>query len=193
MIDHTIGLRVSEIEEIEGLDIHEHGLVSAYADFMPSDIHLSGEMNTSPADIVIGRSAAETIPVTHVNIDRNESSASKITKVEIITKQNKFEALKAAMNEIGVTGITVTNVLGCGIQKGSTEYYRGVPMEMNLLPKIQIEIVVSKVPVDLVIQEARKALYTGNIGDGKIFIYNVENVIKVRTGESGYDALQGEE
>ncbi|WP_230397734.1 ammonium transporter [Novisyntrophococcus fermenticellae] len=193
LIDHTIGLRVSEIEEIEGLDIHEHGLVSAYADFMPSDIHLSGEMNTSPADIVIGRSAAETIPVTHVNIDRNESSASKITKVEIITKQNKFEALKAAMNEIGVTGITVTNVLGCGIQKGSTEYYRGVPMEMNLLPKIQIEIVVSKVPVDLVIQEARKALYTGNIGDGKIFIYNVENVIKVRTGESGYDALQGEE
>lgn len=193
VIGHTIGLRVSEIEEIEGLDIHEHGLGSAYADFMPSDIHLSGETNTSAGEIVAGKSTAETIPVTHVSIDRGETSASKITKVEIITKQNKFETLKAAMNEIGVTGITVTNVLGCGIQKGSTEYYRGIPMEMNLLPKIQIEIVVSKVPVDLVIQEARKALYTGNIGDGKIFVYNVENVIKVRTGESGYDALQGEE
>jgi Amt family ammonium transporter len=127
-----------------------------------------------------------------VNVAK-EGATTKITKVEIITKQSKFEALKAAMNAIEVTGMTVTNVLGCGVQKGSTEFYRGVAMEMNLLPKVQVEIVVSKVPVELVIEEARKALYTGNIGDGKIFVYDVENVVKVRTGETGYDALQGEE
>ena len=135
---------------------------------------------------------SETVPVTRINIAK-EGATTKITKVEIIMKQSKFETLKAAMNAIGVTGMTVTNVLGCGVQKGSTEFYRGVPMEMNLLPKVQVEIVVSKVPADLVIEEARKALYTGNIGDGKIFVYDVENVVKVRTGETGYDALQGEE
>jgi Amt family ammonium transporter len=113
-----------------------------------------------------------------------------MTKIDIITRQSKFEALKEAMNEIGITGMTVTQVLGCGIQKGKTEYYRGVETEMNLLPKVQVEIVVAKVPVRKVIETAKAVLYTGHIGDGKIFVYDVENVIKVRTGEEGYDALQ---
>ncbi|MEN6313588.1 MAG: P-II family nitrogen regulator [Clostridiaceae bacterium] len=114
----------------------------------------------------------------------------KITKIDIIMKQSRFEALKEAMNKIGVTGMTVTQVLGCGVQKGKTEYYRGVEFEMNLLPKVQVEIVVAKVPVRTVIDTAKRVLYTGHIGDGKIFVYDVENVIKVRTGEEGYDALQ---
>lgn len=189
IIKGTVGLRVSREEEIDGLDIHEHGLASAYADFMPvADIsaNITAEVNT-------GKSVGEAIPVTRVKVEKEGGAEPKMTKVEIITRQSKFEALKAAMNAIGVTGMTVTNVLGCGIQKGVTEYYRGVPLDMNLLPKVQVEIVVSKVPVDLVVEEARKALYTGNIGDGKIFVYDVENVIKVRTGETGYDALQGDE
>ena len=189
IIKKTIGLRVSREEEIAGLDIHEHGLVSAYADFMPSVIEMS-----SGAAVVSGmKPVNQSIPVTHIKSGNETITGVKITKVEIIMKQSRFEALKNAMNAIGVTGMTVTNVLGCGIQKGSTEYYRGVPLEMNLLPKVQVEIVVSKVPVEQVIQEARKALYSGNIGDGKIFVYDVEDVVKVRTGETGYDALQGEE
>jgi Amt family ammonium transporter len=193
VIKNTIGLRVSREEEIAGLDIHEHGLVSAYADFMPSAIDVSGGLNEVVENITKqSKSMSEAVPLTRVNVAK-EGATTKITKVEIIMKQSKFEALKVAMNAIGVTGMTVTNVLGCGVQKGSTEFYRGVAMEMNLLPKVQVEIVVSKVPVDLVIEEARKALYTGNIGDGKIFVYDVENVVKVRTGEAGYDALQGEE
>ena len=117
----------------------------------------------------------------------------KMTLLTIVTRQNKFEALKEAMNEIGVTGMTVTQVLGFGIQKGSTEYYRGAPMEVNLLPKVQVDIVVAKVPVRTVIETAKKVLYTGKVGDGKIFIYDVENVVRVRTGEEGYDALQDED
>lgn len=189
VIKHTVGLRVKKEEEIDGLDIHEHGLVSAYADFMPAVDIPSGIDN----EIKSTKSLSEAVPVTRVKVQKEEKSEYKFTKIEIITRQSKFEALKAAMNAIQVTGMTVTNVLGCGMQKGSTEYYRGVPMEMNLLPKVQVEIVVSKVPVDLVVNEARKALYTGNIGDGKIFVYDVENVIKVRTGETGYDALQDED
>ncbi|MEI8199761.1 MAG: P-II family nitrogen regulator [Eubacteriales bacterium] len=118
------------------------------------------------------------------------ASDVKITKIDIIIKQSKFEILKEAMNEIGITGMTVTQVLGCGIQKGKHEYYRGVETEINLLPKVQVEIVVAKVPVRKVIETAKRVLYTGHIGDGKIFVYNVENVVKVRTGEEGYDALQ---
>ena len=114
----------------------------------------------------------------------------KLTKVEIICKERMFEALKAAMMNIGITGMTVTHVMGCGVQKGKPEYYRGVEVEPSLLPKIQVEIVVSKVPVRAVIETAKKTLYTGHIGDGKIFVYNVENVVKVRTGEEGYAALQ---
>lgn len=114
----------------------------------------------------------------------------KITKIEIITRTNKFEELKEALNQIGITGMTVTNVLGCGAQKGSKEYYRGVPVDINLLHKIKVEIVVSEVPVELVVETAKKTLKTGEIGDGKIFIYDVANVIRVRTGEEGWDALQ---
>ena len=131
-----------------------------------------------------------TVPVEVVSRPEPIPGQPKFTKVEIITKQSKFEALKAAMNEIGITGMTVTQVLGYGIQKGKPEYYRGVETETNLLPKVQVEIVVSKVPVRTVVETAKKVLYTGHIGDGKIFVYDVENVIKVRTGEEGYDALQ---
>ncbi len=190
IIKHTIGLRVTTEEEIAGLDIHEHGLASAYADFMP---HVELSAGIQGAAVTGSKSLSESVPVTRITKEQDGKEAPKITKIEIITKQSKFEALKVAMNAIEVTGMTVTNVLGCGVQKGSTEFYRGVPMEMNLLPKVQVEIVVSKVPVSLVIDEARKALYTGNIGDGKIFVYDVEDVVKVRTGETGYDALQGEE
>ena len=189
IINKTIGLRVTKEEEIEGLDVHEHGLVSAYADFMP----VVGISSNISKEVQTSKPMSESIPLTRVKVEKEGIAGPKLTKVEIITRQSKFEALKAAMNAIGVTGMTVTNVLGCGVQKGATEYYRGVPMDMNLLPKVQVEIIVSKVPVELVIEEARKALYTGNIGDGKIFVYDVENVIKVRTGETGFDALQGDE
>ncbi len=183
IINKTVGLRVSREEEIAGLDIEEHGLVSSYADFMPI---LSISENTDEAAVTIDKA----VPVIHKKSDSPVGSDVKITKIEIVTKQTKFEALKEAMNSIGVTGMTVSNVLGCGMQKGGTEYYRGVEMEIKLLPKIRVEIVVCKIPVLTVINTAKKVLYTGNIGDGKIFVYDVENVLKVRTGEEGYDALQ---
>lgn len=188
LLKHTVGLRVSKHEEIVGLDIEEHGLVSSYADFMPN-VEAIAEDDTEEVSGKAPMAAA--VPVQLVE-DKAATPASdvKITKIVILAKQSRFEALKAAMNEIGVTGMTVTNVLGCGIQKGSTEYYRGVPLEMNLLPKIKVEIVVCKVPARTVIETAKRVLYTGHIGDGKIFVYNIENVIKVRTGEEGYDALQ---
>lgn len=192
VIKTVVGLRVSKEEEILGLDIKEHGLTSAYADFMPSvDVTTSGVFVAA----VPGAGAEpieKAIPVSTVGYTP-AADGVKMTKVVIIAKQNKFEVLKQAMNAIGVTGMTVTNVLGCGMQKGATEYYRGVPLEMNLLPKVKIELVVCKVPVETVVQEAKKALYTGNIGDGKIFVYDVENVIKVRTGEIGCAALQDED
>ena len=119
-----------------------------------------------------------------------KEGTDKFTKVEIVCKEAKFESLKNAMMQIGITGMTVSHVMGCGIQKGKPEYYRGVPVETNLLPKVQVDIVVSKVPVRSVIETAKKVLYTGHIGDGKIFVYDVENVVKVRTGEEGFDALQ---
>lgn len=199
VIKHTIGLRASAQEELEGLDIHEHGLPSAYADFVQNTnmTSVSGK-SAYPAPTVESSDKKATIdqavPVQVVSAPSGISASDiKLSKVTILCNQAKFEDLKSQMNEIGVTGMTVTQVLGCGIQKGRTEYYRGVEMSMNLLPKIQVDIVVSKVPVCQVIAAAKRALYTGKIGDGKIFIYNVENVVKVRTGEEGYDALQGEE
>lgn len=116
--------------------------------------------------------------------------SKKISKVEIITRPNKLEELKEALNEIGVTGITVSHVLGCGLQKGTTQIYRGVEVEMNLLPKVKVEVVVSEVPVETVIEAAKKTLWTGKVGDGKIFVYDVSNVVRIRTGEEGWDALQ---
>ncbi|HNX63801.1 MAG TPA: ammonium transporter [Oscillospiraceae bacterium] len=193
IIKKTVGLRVSKHEEIVGLDIEEHGLESSYADFMPS---INGASLNSAAASLISEgsegtvSADKAVPVEILSSESPVASDVKLTKVAIVCKQSKFEELKNALNEIGVTGITVTQVLGCGTQKGASEFYRGVPVEMTLLPKIKVEVIVSKVPVKTVINTAKKALYTGHIGDGKIFVYDVENVIKVRTGEEGYAALQ---
>jgi Amt family ammonium transporter len=189
LIKKTIGLRVSEAEEISGLDLPEHGLVSAYADFMPAIPPSGTETITElPTGVV---PVDEAVPVQiRTETSKPLGSDVKMTKVEIVFKQERFEALKEAMLNIGITGMTVTHVLGCGAQKGKPEYYRGVIQEISLLPKVQVEIVVCKVPVRTVIETAKKVLYTGHIGDGKIFVYDVENVIKVRTGEEGYYALQ---
>lgn len=195
VIRATNGLRVSAEEEISGLDSTEHGLPSAYADFMPSTtLTAMPGANAFPAPVATksGKSVDEAVPV-QVVTGNMPASDVRLSKITIVCNQAKFEQLKSAMNDIGVTGMTVTQVLGCGVQKGRTEYYRGVPLSMNLLPKLQVDMVVSKVPVSQVVDAARKALYTGRIGDGKIFVCGVENAVKVRTGESGYDALQGEE
>ncbi|MGN0728071.1 ammonium transporter [Treponema sp.] len=189
VIKLTVGLRVSAEEEIIGLDKLEHGLDSGYAGFMTP---YSTREIAEAAQAGVAIPMSEAVPVAAPATTPSSKDAS-VHKIVIITRQNKFNALKAAMNSIGVTGMTVINVMGCGMQKGASEYYRGVPVEINLLPKIKVEIVVSKVPVANVVESAKKALYTGHIGDGKIFIYPVEDVIKVRTGESGYDALQDEE
>ena len=187
IIKKTVGLRVSKEEEIKGLDSTEHGLASAYADFLPAveslDYGYEEAVNVT-GDVPV----AEAITVK--KMPTFDDGTPKLTKVEIICKESRFEALKAAMVDIGIAGMTVSHVLGCGVQKGKPEYYRGVQVEANLLPKIQVDIVVSKVPVRSVIETAKKVLYTGHIGDGKIFVYDVENVVKVRTGEEGYDALQ---
>ncbi len=187
IIKSAIGLRVSREEEITGLDATEHGLPSAYAGFamLPDMV----EEEQAPVVVTGDVPAAEAIPVKKMPAFE-EGTGPKFTKVEIICKENRLEALKDAMMSIGITGMTVSHVLGCGLQKGKPEYYRGVPVETNLLPKVQVDIVVSKVPVRAVIETAKKVLFTGHIGDGKIFVYDVENVVKVRTGEEGYDALQ---
>ena len=187
IIKKTVGLRVSAEEEIKGLDSTEHGLPSAYADFVPAVESLDYGYESAVA--VSGEvPMAEAVPVKKVPVF--EDGTPKFTKVEIICKEARLETLKNAMMGIGITGMTVSHVLGCGAQKGKPEYYRGVQVEANLLPKVQVDIVVSKVPVRQVIETAKKVLYTGHIGDGKIFVYDVENVVKVRTGEEGYDALQ---
>ena len=187
IIKKTVGLRVSAEEEIKGLDSTEHGLPSAYADFVPAVESL--DYGYEGAVAVSGEvPMAEAVPVKKV--PAFEDGTPKLTKVEIICKEARLETLKNAMMDIGITGMTVSHVLGCGAQKGKPEYYRGVQVEANLLPKVQVDIVVSKVPVRQVIETAKKVLYTGHIGDGKIFVYDVENVVKVRTGEEGYDALQ---
>lgn len=187
IIKKTVGLRVSKEEEIKGLDSAEHGLPSAYADFLPAVESLDYGYDGAVAitgDIPVAEA------VTVKKMPTFDDGTPKFTKVEIICKESYFEALKTAMIEIGITGMTVSHVLGCGIQKGKPEYYRGVQVEANLLPKVQVDIVVSAVPVRSVIETAKKVLYTGHIGDGKIFVYDVENVVKIRTGEEGYEALQ---
>ena len=189
VIKHTIGLRVTPEEEIAGLDSKEHGLASAYDGFMTQDAYakVPAPMGTSKkAPVITPAPSAPAEFVPEIPAD----GVHKLTKVVIITRQNKLDEFMQAMNEIGVTGITITNVLGCGVQKGAPSYYRGVEMDMNLLPKIKIEIVVSLVPVQKVIDTAKKVLYTGQIGDGKVFVYDIENVVKIRTGEEGYLALQ---
>ena len=186
VIKAIVGLRVDREEEILGLDVTEHGLPSAYAGFAMQPEYI--EEGSEPIVVSGDTPVAEAIPVKKV--PTFDEGTPKFTKVEIICKESRFEALKTAMMELGITGMTVSHVLGCGVQKGKPEYYRGVQVEANLLPKVQIDIVVSKVPVRSVIETAKKVLYTGHIGDGKIFVYDVENVVKVRTGEEGFDALQ---
>ena len=187
---------VSPAEEIGGLDLPEHGLRSGYPDFVPAveegDM-IEAEMEVAKRTGTKVVPQAEAVPVTKVTTTSKAPSDRRFSKVVIVTRQSKFDVLKSAMNSIGVTGMTVANVMGCGMQKGASEYYRGTPVDLNLLPKIKVEVVVSKVPVDTVVQAAKQALYTGHIGDGKIFVYDVENVIKVRTGEEGYDALQNDD
>jgi Amt family ammonium transporter len=194
LIEHTIGLRVSEDEEITGLDLEEHGLASSYADFMPviesknltTKRHDTSKQEVSPVPM------EDAVPVVY-NKPTPASGDHKLTKIVIITAQLRFEALKTALDKIGITGMTVTKVLGYGIQKGNMELYRGAEVAVHLLPKVKVELVVSKVPVREVIDVAKKVLYTGKYGDGKIFVFDVENVIKIRTGEEGYAALQDNE
>ena len=193
LINKVFGLRCSAEDELEGLDSAEHGLPTAYAGFaMEVDKYTSG--HDVPVVVSGDVPMAEAVEVRNIPVPADPSEVAagkpKMTKVEIICRERMFEALKNAMMEIGITGMTVTHVMGCGIQKGKPEYYRGVEIEPTLLPKIQVEMVVSKVPVRTVIETAKKTLYTGHIGDGKIFVYNVENVVKIRTAEEGYDALQ---
>ena len=189
LLKHTIGLRASAEEELAGLDISEHGLPTAYAGFAMAPDTLTAE--EAPVAVTGDVPEAEAIPVKREPAF-TDGTSPKFTKVEIICKEARFEALKSALMELGITGMTLSHVLGCGVQKGKPEFYRGVEVEATLLPKIQLDIVVSKVPVRSVIETAKKVLYTGHIGDGKIFVYDVENVVKVRTGEEGYDALQGD-
>lgn len=186
ILKKTVGIRVSREEEIAGLDIGEHGNF-AYPDFVQAVENIDYDLEEKQSEKLDDMPVLETRPVQ----DRTQSSLIK--KVEIICKESRLEALKSAMASIGITGMTVSHVLGYGVQKGKLEYYRGAPVEANLLPKVQVDIVVGSVPVSTVVAAAKKVLYTGHIGDGKIFIYDVENAIKVRTGEEGQDALQGEE
>ena len=192
-IDKCGGLRISVEDEIIGLDISEHGLPSSYPDFAPAVNKYSSYAPESGITAVTGDiPAAEAVPIKAVP-SFSDSTQPKFTKVEIICKESKFDTLKNEMSKLGITGMTISHVLGCGVQGGRPEYYRGVPLETNLLPKVQVDIVVSKVPVRSVIETAKRVLYTGHYGDGKIFVYDVENVVKIRTGEEGYEALQDEE
>ena len=194
IIKATVGLRVTEEEEIIGLDPTEHGLASAYSGFSIMDISNTMTMETN-ANTSLGSDSYEAASPAAKNASVKVVTApvsldTGIHKIVIIAKLSRYDYLKKAMNDLGVTGMTVTQVMGCGIQKGAGEMYRGVEMDATLLPKVKIEVVVSKIPVEDVIEAAKKALYTGHIGDGKIFVYNVDKVVKIRTGEEDYDALQ---
>ena len=182
-------LRAEAADELAGLDVSEHGLPSAYADFMPAVDKYAAFGGGEPVAVVTGTTpAAEAIPVKKEPVFA--SDGHKFSKVEIIFKEERLYALKEAMSKLGITGMTVSHVMGYGMQKGHTEFYRGVAVETDLRPKVQVDIVVSAIPVRDVIETAKKVLYTGHIGDGKIFVYDVENVVKVRTGEEGHAALQ---
>ncbi|MBQ9392218.1 MAG: adenylate cyclase, partial [Lachnospiraceae bacterium] len=198
LIKLIFGLRVTEEEEIEGLDVMEHGLASAYAGFSIADI--SENTMVANENTNLGVPEYEEASPAMVNASVQVSDTSKevvgtsldtgINKVVIITKLSRYDKMKRALNELGVSGITVTQVTGCGIQKGSGQMYRGVEMDMTLLPKIKLEVVVSDIPVQSVIDVAKRTLYTGKIGDGKVFVYPVSKVVKIRTGEEGADALR---
>ncbi len=188
ILKKTIGIRESLEEEIQGLDVGEHGN-AAYPDFAI----VAPLMATNAATAAVDTTSSETVPPEMaIPVVNKARKGAKITKVTIITNQDKFTQLQTALDSIGITGLTVTYVLGYGMQKGNTEYYRGAPVKTRLLPKVKIDIVVCKIPTQVLVDTVKKALYTGNMGDGKIFIYDVENVIKISTGEEGYDALQDE-
>lgn len=192
-IKKTVGLRVTEEEEIEGLDIKEHGLTSAYSGFAIMDVSNTMTMSVNE-NTSLGSSEYDTASEAKKNaavpVVQDPTPATGIYKVAIIARLSRYDTLKKAMNELGVTGMTVTQVMGCGIEKGAGEKYRGIEVDATLLPKVKVEVVVSKIPVAKVIESAKKALYTGHIGDGKIFVYNVNKVVKIRTGEEDFDALQ---
>ena len=187
ILKHTIGLRVSAEEEIMGLDIAEHDLASAYADFLPISATTMGGVTTETIDVTDLRDK-KLAPV----IGGAKEAGRRYTKLTIMCKEDRFAILKDAMSQIGVTGMTVSHVMGCGTQKGKTGQYRGVKIDMNLLPQLQVDIVVSTVPPELVVEAAKKALYTGEYGDGKIFLYDVENVVRIRTNETGIAALDND-
>ena len=193
VIKATVGLRVSEEEEIVGLDACEHGLPSAYAGFSIMDVSNTMTMDVNE-NTDLGQdsyvAASEAQKDAAVKVVNAVSAATGIYKVSIISRLSRYDQLKKAMNDIGVTGMTVTQVMGCGVQKGAGEKYRGVEMDATLLPKVKVEVIVGNIPVEKVIEAAKKALYTGHIGDGKIFVYNVDKVVKVRTGEEDLDALK---
>lgn len=194
VIKAVVGLRVTEEEEIVGLDSCEHGLTSAYAGFSIMDISntMTMEVNENTdlgTDDYAAASPAQKDAAVKV-VETPAVASTGIYKVVVISKLSRYDHLKKAMNDLGVTGMTVTQVMGCGVQKGAGEMYRGVELDATLLPKVKVEVVVSKIPVEAVIEAAKKALYTGHIGDGKIFVYNVDKVVKVRTGEEDFAALQ---
>ncbi|MDR2530125.1 MAG: ammonium transporter [Oscillospiraceae bacterium] len=187
LIKKFTGLRVTAEEEVLGLDLTEHGLTSSYAGFLTDPEAIQPSVVVESEDSApVTRDSVEVVHKAHPMPD----SDFKFTKVDIVTRPNKLEDLKVAMNSIGITGMTVTNVMGYGMQKGNQAHYRGIEIDVTFLPKVKLEIVVCKVPVASVIETAKRVLYTGNIGDGKIFVYDVENIVKVRTGEEGYSALQ---
>ena len=187
ILKHTIGLRVSAEEEIMGLDIAEHDLASAYADFLSIYATTMGGVTTETIDVTDLRDK-KLAPI----IGGAKEAGGRYTKLTIMCKEDRFAILKDAMSQIGVTGMTVSHVMGCGTQKGKTGQYRGVKIDMNLLPQLQVDIVVSTVPPELVVEAAKKALYTGEYGDGKIFLYDVENVVRIRTNETGIAALDND-
>jgi Amt family ammonium transporter len=193
VIDKLIGLRVSPEVELDGLDYHEHGLASAYAGFSITDMSTNMEVNENTDlgednyEAASERQKEAAIPVTRTEFVGNPTGMYKIS---IIAKHSRYELLKNELNKIGITGMTVTQVMGCGIQKGAGDRYRGVEMDLNVLPKMKVDIIIGNVPLDLVIDTAKKALYTGHIGDGKIFVYDVQKVVKIRTGEEDFEALK---
>lgn len=198
LLEKTMGIRVTLEEEIMGLDIGEHGH-TAYPDFaivepiMNSDNENEDIVPIAPPIEAQKEVSTVVSPDVAIPVVNQTHTGAKMTKITIITNQDKLAKLESSLDKIGITGLTVTNVLGYGMQKGHAEYYRGLPVKTRLLPKVQVDIVVCKIPTETVVDTVKKALYTGNMGDGKIFIYDVENVIKIRTGEEGYDALQDEE
>lgn len=192
LIDKTVGLRVSEEEEIEGLDSKEHGLASAYAGFSIMDVTEGAMLENENTDLGISEyeKASEAQKNASVPVAGPMDMATGMHKVVIVAKLSRYDRLKNALNELGVTGMTVTQVMGCGIQKGAGEKYRGVEMDVTVLPKVKVEVIVGNIPVDKVIETAKRSLYTGHVGDGKIFVYNVQKVVKVRTGEEDLEALR---